>query len=77
MRDLRMVHRRRFIDALASAFERDRDPDELPALHAELMAGVAYRAYVAEAAAGRLTDPRADVVPRLVHVMTILEPVPA
>jgi hypothetical protein len=41
------------------------------------MAGVAYRAYIAEAAAGRLTDPRADVVPRLVNVMAILEPVPA
>jgi hypothetical protein len=38
---------------------------------------VAYRAYIAEAAAGRLTDPRGDVVPRLVNVMAILEPVPA
>jgi len=77
IRGRRMIYRRRCIDLLASAYERDRDPEELPDLHAELMAGVAYRAYIAEAAAGRLTDPRADPVPRLVNVMAILEPVPA
>src|SRR5262245_990301 len=77
IRERRMVYRRRVIDVLASAYERDRDADDLPDLHAELMAGVAYRAYVAEAAAGRLTDPHVDVVPTLVNAMAILEPVPA
>ena len=49
-----------------SEYVRDRDPDHVPDLHVELIAGAVYRAYVAEAVAGRLTDPRADVVPRLV-----------
>ena len=75
IREHRMVYRREFIDVLESEYARDRDADELPELHVELLAGAVYRAYVAEAAAGRLTDPRADVVPRLVNVIAILEPV--
>jgi hypothetical protein len=73
----RMLYRRQCIDLLTSAYVRDREADDTPDLHVELIAGVAYRAYVAEAAAGRLTDPHADVVPRLVSAVAILEPVPA
>lgn len=69
----RMGYRRAFIDVLESEFS---DP-ELPELHAEVLAGAIYRAYVAEAEAGRLTDPNVDVVPKLVNVIAILEPVPA
>ena len=72
-----MVYRREFIDVLEAEYVRDRDPAELPDLHVELLAGAVYRAYVAEAIAGRLTDPRVDVVPKLVNVIAILEPVPA
>ena len=77
IRERRMVYRRQCIDLLTSAYVRDRDVDHVPDLHVELIAGVAYRAYVTEAAAGRLVDPRADVVPRLVNAVAILEPVPA
>jgi hypothetical protein len=77
IRERRMLYRREFIEVLESEYLRDRDPGELPELHVELLAGAAYRAYLAEAVAGRLTDPRADVVPRLVNVIAILEPVPA
>jgi hypothetical protein len=77
IRDRRMLYRRQCIDVLSSAYVRDREPEDLPDLQVELIAGAAYRAYVAEAAAGRLTDPHADVVPRLVNVIALLEPVPA
>jgi hypothetical protein len=73
IRERRMRYRRTFIDVLEAEFS---DP-ELPELHAEMLAGAIYRAYVAEAEAGRLTDPDVDVVPRLVSVIAILEPVPA
>ena len=77
MRERRMLYRDQFIEVLESEYARDRDPSELPDLHVEVLAGALYRAYVVEAAAGRLTDPRIDVVPRLVNVIAILEPVPA
>jgi hypothetical protein len=77
MRERRMVYRREFIDVLEAEYVRGRDPAELPDLHVELLAGAVYRAYVTEAIAGRLTDPRVDVVPKLVNVSAILEPVPA
>ena len=77
IRERRMGYRRRYIDVFAAEYARGRDPAEVPEVHVELLAGAAYRAYVAEAAAGRLTDPRVDVVPRLVNVIAILEPVPA
>jgi AcrR family transcriptional regulator len=77
IRERRMLYRREFIDLLEAEYTRDRDPAEVPELHVELLAGAVYRAYVAEAVAGRLTDPRADVVPKLVNVIALLEPVPA
>jgi hypothetical protein len=73
IREHRMGYRRAFIDVLECEFS---DP-ELPELHAEVLAGAIYRAYVAEAEAGRLTDPDVDVVPKLVNVIAILEPAPA
>jgi hypothetical protein len=76
IRERKMLYRRECIDVLTSAYARDREGD-VPDLHVEVMAGAAYRAYVAEAAAGRLTDPDADVVPKLVNVLAVLEPVPA
>lgn len=77
VRERRMVYRRQFIAVLEREYARDRDPADLPELHVELLAGAVYRAYVAEAVSGRLTDPRADVVPKLVNVIAILEPLPA
>jgi len=77
VREHRMAYRRQFIDVLETEYVRNRDPAELPQLHVELLAGAVYRAYVTEAVAGRLTDPHVDVVPRLVNVIEILEPVPA
>ena len=74
IRERRMRYRHAYIDVFAAEYARGRDPEELPGLHVELVAGAAYRAYVAETRAGRLTDPQADVVPRLVSVMAILEP---
>jgi hypothetical protein len=77
IQERRMLYRREFIEVLKSEYLRAHDPEELPELHVELLAGAAYRAFVAEAVAGRLTDPQADVVARLVNVIAILEPVPA
>jgi hypothetical protein len=72
-----MLYRRQFIAMLEEEYGRDRDPADVPEVHIELLAGAVYRAYVAEAAAGRLLDPSVDVVPRLVNVIALLEPVPA
>jgi AcrR family transcriptional regulator len=77
IRDRSLVFRREYIDVLASEYARERAFADVPDLHVELMAGAAYRAYVAEAVAGRLTDPRVDVVPKLVNVIAMLEPVAA
>jgi hypothetical protein len=77
IRERKMLYRRECIDVLSAAYARDREPGDVPDVHVEVMTGAAYRAYVAEAAAGRLTDPDADVVPKLVSVLAVLEPVPA
>jgi len=77
VRERRMLYRRQFIAMLEEEYGRDRDPADVPEVHIELLAGAVYRAYVAEAAAGRLLDPSVDVVPRLVNVIALLEPVPA
>lgn len=77
IRERRMLYRRQFIDLLRTEYVRGRETRELPELHLELLAGAVYRAFHREAVAGRLTREDVDVVPRLVDVMAILEPVAA
>ena len=76
IRERRMLHRHRFIELLRVERARGEEP-ELSDVHLELMAGAVYRAFHDEAISGRLMSDRADVVPRLVAVMAIVEPVAA
>jgi AcrR family transcriptional regulator len=77
IRERRELHRREFVELFAIQYARDGQSGDVPALHVELAAGAAYRAFHEEAMAGRLTAGCGEAVPRLIDAMAIFQPVAA